>query len=683
MIGFSGEMKPEDMRHLFSEDGLIRTETSVLQGLLLKSQIDFTVPSEDLFREYVRQTESLLKELHDTMSAPFMEHLAATPEQKNANPFQSGAVLREPIFYGGESAHTFQYRDLSIKKYSRDDKWLNANMGFTVAEAVAVVRAIERTLDSRGAALLGSSKAATVPPELFLRSKTFSVEEVATASGIDLETTTRVISAFAAPAVPANSQFASLHDFNIANAQPLIQDQEGGYILFNHFSLAEALYESPFYWMLQDRSYSDTSLRNRGLFGEEFAAARLSRVFGSANVYSNVDVFDSSHRKVGEIDVLVLFGDRAIVVQAKSKRLTIESRRGNDGQIRDDFKKAIQDSYDQGLKCAKALRTGECVLKDAGSGRLISHGPLGRVYIVNVVADHYPALSFQARHFLQTETVEGIFGPLVLHAFALDEITEMLESPLQLLSYLTRRTMYGDRVAASDERVILAYHLKQNLWLDDEHDLVMFADDIAIDLDLAMIVRREGIPGKGTPEGILTRLAGSTLWRWIGEIEAQPHPSTLALGEALLTLGEDTFLEFSRGIDEITARARGDGKSHDFTIGISQGGIGFTVHCTHEPPNVAGPVLARHCRARKYTEKAGRWFGICVRPIDGTVLFALDLNHDWVQSDEMDRVTSGAPRPKKLAEGLRASRKGPRKVGRNEPCPCLSGKKYKKCCLHR
>ena len=44
-------------------------------------------------------------------------------------------------------------------------------------------------------------------------------------------------------------------------------------------------------------------------------------------------------KKVGEIDVLVIFGDRAIVLQAKSKRLTLEARKGNDNQIKDDFKK--------------------------------------------------------------------------------------------------------------------------------------------------------------------------------------------------------------------------------------------------------------------------------------------------------------------------------------------------------
>ena len=45
MIRYSGEMKAEDMQHLFSKSRLIRTETSTLIGLMLKNPIDYTLPS--------------------------------------------------------------------------------------------------------------------------------------------------------------------------------------------------------------------------------------------------------------------------------------------------------------------------------------------------------------------------------------------------------------------------------------------------------------------------------------------------------------------------------------------------------------------------------------------------------------------------------------------------------------
>ncbi|MHB1229868.1 MAG: hypothetical protein ACYCY3_06085 [Halothiobacillus sp.] len=57
MIRYSGEMKSEDMQHLFSKSRLIRTETSTLIGLLLKHDIDYDLPSPETLEEYVKTTE--------------------------------------------------------------------------------------------------------------------------------------------------------------------------------------------------------------------------------------------------------------------------------------------------------------------------------------------------------------------------------------------------------------------------------------------------------------------------------------------------------------------------------------------------------------------------------------------------------------------------------------------------
>ena len=64
-------------------------------------------------------------------------------------------------------------------------------------------------------------------------------------------------------------------------------------------------------------------------------------------------MFESKDTKLAEIDLLVRFGSRVLVLQAKSKRLTIQVRRGNDLQIKDDLKKTIQDSSGQAYRCAR------------------------------------------------------------------------------------------------------------------------------------------------------------------------------------------------------------------------------------------------------------------------------------------------------------------------------------------
>lgn len=682
MIQYSGEMKAEDMQHLFSKRRLIRTETSTLIGLMLKSEIDYAIPAPQVLEKYIESTESLLEEIHHAMSAPFWRDIDPSKiAEKDFNPFTNGAAFREPIFYGGESAYSFQYRDFSPAKYGNDDSWLVANKGFSIQDARNVVFAVSRLQDEKAINVFEAMRGTSSETWTFLPCNTFSVQELADYLHIDPGIVDKILTSFSVPHGALNEQFKALHDFNIANASPLIRTPDGRYLLFHIYSLVEALYEAPFYWMGADKAYVSTAMQNRGLFTEQFAVERLRQVFGPENVLANIDIFESKGTKLAEVDVLVLFGNRALILQAKSKRLTLEARRGNDLQIKDDFQKSIQDSSDQAYRCAKLLEEGKSSFKDAAGNAVALPTSLKQIYVICLISDHYPALSFQARQFLKFAATDTISPPFVMDVFALDAMTEMLSTPLQLLSYVDRRTGYIDKLMASHELTILSYHLKQNLWLDEEHHMVMLDDDISADLDLAMLVRREGIPGKATPDGILTRFSATALGRMVKAIEARPDPATIDLGFALLTLGEDTVIDVSAGIDQLAKQGVADGKNHDLTVGLGSGGTGLTIHCNDDPIDVAGPALQRHCHARKYTEHAQTWFGVCMRPSDKALRFGLNLDFPWEQNDTMDALTKTMNKPGKLTALLRDAAKARTKVGRNDPCPCGSGKKYKKCCL--
>nr|VFK64152.1 MAG: Preprotein translocase subunit SecA (ATPase, RNA helicase) [Candidatus Kentron sp. UNK]VFK69433.1 MAG: Preprotein translocase subunit SecA (ATPase, RNA helicase) [Candidatus Kentron sp. UNK] len=684
----SGEITPEIWR-ASSEKPLIRTEISTLIGLLLKDDIDDELPPPNVFQQYIDRTEALRNELHHAIFAPSLAGL--NPKKiadPNHNRLASGAALREPIFYGGESAYSFQYRDFSPKKYTRDDEWLLTNKGFTIRAARDVVHALERMLNEKLAVAFDAMR--KLPPDqwTFLPGYIFTAEEAAGFARLDVSLVEKVLAAFAVPEGERNAQFNALHDCNWANGAPLIPTKDGAYILLQFYSLVEALYESPFYWMCADRVYASTAMENRGLFTEGFSVECLARVFGEENVYPNIDIFESKGRKAGEIDVLVLFGNRAIILQAKSKRLTLEARKGNDRQIKGDFKKAIQDSCDQAYSCAKMLGDEKYALKDRDAKAISIPIPIKEVYVLCVVSDHYPALSFQARQFLKFKPADGISTPFVLDVFTLDAMTEMLASPLQLLSYIDRRTKYADKLSVVNELTALSFHLTQNLWLEEYDGKVWLGEDISADLDLAMQARREGIPAKRTPDGILTRFAATTLGRFIKEIEARPDPGTIEFGFMLLTLGEKTVVELSEGINEFAKRAWADGKGHDLTIPIEKADTGLTIHCNNDPVKIAEPTLGMHCVVRKYTERAQTWFGICVNPGDTSLRFGVNLDYTWERNDEMDALTKdmfksgNTAKPGDPQALLKASTPGARKkIGRNEPCPCGSGKKYKKCCL--
>lgn len=126
----------------------------------------------------------------------------------------------------------------------------------------------------------------------------------------------------------------------------------------------EALYETLLYWMGIDTACASTSTQNRGVFTAQFAVQRLLEVFGAENVLANIEIVESKDTKLAEIDLLVRFGNSVLVLQAKSKRLTIQVRRGNDLQIKDDLKKTIQDSSGQAYRCARLTEEGKCSFGD-------------------------------------------------------------------------------------------------------------------------------------------------------------------------------------------------------------------------------------------------------------------------------------------------------------------------------
>lgn len=684
MLIYTERVTEADMLGRFDPSRLLRTEINTLLGLMLKSPIDWTLPNPAVMEEYVTASDRLLQELHDAMSGAFSlsEALAALERGEHVNPFDSGHAMREPIFYAAESAYNFQYLDMAAQRYAADAEWLQANVGFTIAQACAVADAVDQLLMDRFPVFMESLRA--LPPDQWTMIPAFSFAPAEVAAYVELEEALveRILLQFTVPDGDTNPRFTALQDFNQITATPLFRSLNGEFVSLQNYALAEAIYDSPFYWMQEDKAYLPHRNRHRGEFTESFVAERLKAVFGADRVFTNIDIFQG-RTKVAEIDVLVLWADRAIIVQAKAKRLTIEGRKGNDQVIRDDFKKSVQDAYDQGLRCAECFGDPRYQFAHA-DGSTVDMPDITEIFMFCVVSDHYPALTFQTHQFLKTREVSRVQAALVCDVFLIDVLTEMLSTPLQFLSYIARRTRYHDRLMAAQELTILAYHLKHNLWIEDA-TMMQLAEDFSVGLDIAMAVRRRGIDGDATPEGFMTRFEGKSLGRIVREIETRPESAVLDQGFQLLEMSGDAFDGLSRIIDRQARRAAQEGKPHDVAM-MFEDASGFTVVCSGEPDDVAAQRLATLCALRKYRQKANRWFGMCLTPGDARLRFGLRLSEPWAKDDALEEATANMkePMPPQIAyeRTFRGGRARP-KVGRNDPCLCGSGRKYKKCCIDK
>lgn len=687
IIRFSGDQVTEqDVEHQYSHEKLLRSEISTLIGLMAKGKIDTGIPKPRTLQDYLDQTETLLHEMHMSLQKPWMaafKAMARNPRKANRiDPFSTAEGLREPIFYGGESAYNFQYEQLALKKYRADNEWLRLRVGFTIEEACIVVRKIGDLQIQKLLSLREMMRKLHPDQWTSLPGFVFAANELVGPTGLPLGKIERILTAFTIDLKKENASFSSLSAFNESNAAPIIKTVDGSYILLQHYSLLEALYETPFFWMVDDKTYATTASKNRGTFAEQFLADRLNQVFGTKHVFQNVDIYKGKDR-ICEADVLVVYGDRAIVVQAKSKRLTIEARKGNDLQLKDDFKKAIHDAYDQALLCSEALLSEEFRFVSPSGDVLRFPKRPTKIFPVCAVSDHFPALAAQARQLLKVRATENVHPPIITDVFFLDVLTEILDTPLHLLNYLALRAKFDKQLLVSQELTTLGYHLKHNLWLEEKYSTVNLGDDFTSSLDIAMSARRLGVPGERTPKGILTRFDGTPIGRLNSEFEASAIPELVGLGMLFLQFGSNTAMHINRGIDRLVRAAADDGQPHDISVPSDTDKSGFTIHVNSLPEEIARERLSTHCRIRKYDTKSDVWYGLLLAPRTGNIRGALAIEEKWKADADLEKALDAWP--KKPMEPIRKLSQGAlrRKIGRNEPCPCGSGKKYKRCCLER
>jgi hypothetical protein len=674
----------ETLSQQFDKSRLSRTELSSLIGLMCKGAVSLEPLPIEALEKTATETWKLLEELHRSFYSS--TDLSKPLELGASEEISKSQFMREAIFYAGEGVYKHQYRDLAKIRYKQDSEWIQKNKGFDFSDVAIVFRAIEQLQLFKINTIVNETKSMVL--DNYLTMFQFDIDELVNFCSVKKENVVSIIEAFSSCPNEGMTAFNNVDDFNYKNAFPILRVEDNSYVSFQSYSLWESQYESPFFWFNSDNKYKSIASINRGAFTEDYTAERLSNVFTENNVYTNIDMFIGKD-KAAEIDVLVVFGNTAIVIQAKSKKLTIEARKGNSLQLKEDFKKAVQDAYDQAYLCATLLGEVGVTLKDA-SGNLINlKNEFETIHPICIVSDYYPALAVQAREFLKYETSEKIKAPYVMDVFLVDLLAEILSTPLFFLDYIRKRADFGKSILSNHELVILSTYLKLNLHFDDNPNLIVLEDDISADLELAMLARREGEDCPSVPPGILTLHQGTHIGSIINDIKSSEDFGLLNLGYHFLSLSSDSINVLNDALEQMIDLYKVDKKHHDITVPLLKEKTGLTIHCNEDHPVSAYKKLAAHCEKRKYSVKANTWHGVCFSPIKKRFSFSTYHSAVYQQSDKMDNLVSEL-RPItdmhniknwKFKFPLKSNVKhGNVKIGRNQKCPCGSDKKYKKCC---
>lgn len=197
-------------------------------------------------------------------------------------------------------------------------------------------------------------------------------------------------------------------------------------------------------------------------------------------------------------------------------------------------------------------------------------------------------------------------------------------------------------------------------------------------LDIAMLARRQSVPGAATPDGILTRFVGTPAGTLIAEIARAEDPRILDLGLLLTTLSSEAMDKLSELILTVRQRAVADHMHHDVSMSVQRSGI--TIHCNDDSRRDAMLRLQRHCERRMSSEQATEWHGVCIHAV-GEQLLRYGIKLSAGQGEPPRSVETTAPGSTVASVQNAAQRSRQKtKVGRNAPCVCGSGRKFKKCC---
>ncbi len=465
------------LEHRNSREHFNYNEASFLVGLWVKNSMP-SIRNQFDFNERFKEVYDLMEKLHFTFISEGPKILEKQKDVSTSDFMTNGFLFKESFFYSSTGAYDFQYAKMFSKKYKYDEEWLLANRGFSLSEPFEYFTNVKNLVNTKLNSSVFKGKKKNDANDL-LFPFTFTYEELT----LGKKSFANITSCFIIELnKTANSQLINIGDFNEFQVKPIIKIGENKYFIPMPFYLAEAIYESPFYWMIGDEKYVSSCLKHRGDVGEEIVYNLFLKIFGASNTFKGVKIKENKTKTIAEIDVCAKHGNALIAVQIKSKKLTSISKQGDIDKIKDDFKKAVEDAYLQGVECEKAVSNAKNLIFTTDETKEIQEvfTSIEDTLTICIVLDTYPSLAHSS-HILLYDKYEG--STICFTVFDLEVICRYLNTPEKLIDYFSKRINNCRHYYSENELCFLGFYLDHDLKKHDKYNRVMIDDSYGSKID--------------------------------------------------------------------------------------------------------------------------------------------------------------------------------------------------------
>ena len=324
--------------------------------------------------------------------------------------------------------------------------------------------------------------------------------------------------------------------------------------------------------------------------------------------------------------MLVAYGEFVVVVQAKSKRVTLKARAGDTDALKADFEGAIQAPYRQALDCIELIRAGACCIDKDGNELEFDAG--SRFFPVVVLSDHFPSSTILSRRLLEED--EQV-APVIWDLGALDCIARLLPTPIEMLVYLKCRSDVFESIVSDSEFNYLGYHIGSKLALPSDSDMLLLERDWATVVDDFMVSADLGISAE-RPVAILERHEIPVVSELLSTLK-EADQAVASIVVDLYDFSSAAPGEMSSTVVNVRKEIAATGKAiKSFSIRTASGGLTYAVtqNWDEKAAMAARVIGGKH----KYDTKSDRWYVIVDSietdsPVDGF----LPLVWPWMEDE--------------------------------------------------
>jgi hypothetical protein len=388
-----------------------------------------------------------------------------------------------------------------------------------------------------------------------------------------------------------------------------------------------------------------------------------------------------------EADALLVYEDHLFVIEVKAGAFTYTSPATDFPAYIESLKNLVFKPAEQGRRFLEYFESDEEVsLFDNNHNEIgkISKKDFENTHICAVTLDPFTELAAQAQHL---KNIGIDVGEHPIWSISIDDLrvySDIFGNPLIFLHFVEQRmrAFQSRLIKTEDELDHLGLYLKHNIY-------TQYVKDFNTDRPVMWHGYRAEIDRYFTkklhdPNTIcsLKQNMPARLKEIIDFLAASSKTGRRKVSSMLLDCGGTWRNHITSGIDDVLNQQHNSGHAKPLS---TYGDIKISLFCWQEGILESDKNLAlEHSQAAMLiTNDEERlllelYFNASGSLIDVDFIF---LKLEAIPEQDLERL-------KALAETLRRKRiekakQSSRKIGPNEPCPCGSGKKYKKCCLKR